>query len=315
MGGTGFFGKAFIKAFLSGRLSSWNVEELMIASRNATAFGEASKFNTVKKISFFDIDLLQAQNMPHSDYLLHFATKSDSRIYQEDPSCQKALIEQNMESFKNLVFRMKRPPKAILFASSGAVYGRQGIAGFNEDSELQSLDGLPLEKKAYGTGKRRAERTFTELSNHVRKISIARCFAFCGPEIPLDQHFVAGNLIKNVLLQQRLLLHAKHEVIRSYLHSEDLVTWLMTVLESGDQKCPIFNVGSDDSISIFELANFLSKYYGLPLDTNEHHSTEVDRYVPNIQKARLMGLTPSRTSLRTIIDTIEGLKNSGQICV
>ena len=60
--------------------------------------------------------------------------------------------------------------------------------------------------------------------------------------------------------------------------------WLMEILSLGNNKCPIFNVGSDDGQSIFEIANALSKIYGLEMSASQPSLEYLDYYVPNIEK-------------------------------
>ena len=217
---------------------------------------------------------------------------------------------ENMKCFKNLIMKMPTSPLAVLFTSSGAVYGSSMCNGFLESNQLGSLTEFSSDRQAYAMGKISAEKIFSEISKYIPRLAIARCFAFCGPEIPLTKHFVAGNMIQNVLKGEPLTLTAKHNVVRSYLHTEELVYWLMEILSLGNNKCPIFNVGSDDGQSIFEIANALSKIYGLEMSASQPSFEYLDYYVPNIEKAGQYGLSPLRSTLKTITETIDELQKS-----
>jgi len=123
------------------------------------------------------------------------------------------------------------------------------------------------------------------------KVSIARCYAFIGKWLPRDQHFAIGNFIKNGLEGNSISVKAKHQVYRSYMYSDDLVIWLMTIAENASSACPIFNVGSDEVISIHDLGELVANYFNVDVQLAKIIDTKVDRYIPSIAKAsKLLGL-------------------------
>ena len=52
---------------------------------------------------------------------------------------------------------------------------------------------------------------------------------------------------KNITVNNSINVH------RAYLNTDDLVNWLIVILKNSSKKCPIYNVGSDKSISIKSL--------------------------------------------------------------
>ena len=99
--------------------------------------------------------------------------------------------------------------------------------------------------------------------------------------------------------------------MRSYMYSDDLVKWLLKIINNCTINCPIYNVGSDDPISIHELASILSKKYDLNVDFKDKIlNKKNDIYIPNIQKAKKeLNLTNNFKSLDAIFKTIDILKN------
>jgi len=93
------------------------------------------------------------------------------------------------------------------------------------------------------------------------------------------------------------------------MYSDDLVRWLLKILGNSNKNCPIYNVGSDDSVSIQSLAYLLGKKYNLCSNKEKVLKNVVDKYIPNIQKAKKeLNLTNRYTSLRAITKTINILK-------
>ena len=139
IGGTGFFGKAFIRAFTAGRLAKWNVHELIITSRNANSFNNREHYQKIANIKFIDININNSTYLPAADYIMHFATPSDAQIYRKDPHGQHQDMIENMKCFKNLIMKMPTSPLAVLFTSSGAVYGSSMCNAFLRATSLARL--------------------------------------------------------------------------------------------------------------------------------------------------------------------------------
>ncbi len=76
---------------------------------------------------------------------------------------------------------------------------------------------------------------------------IARCFAFVGPWLPRDEHFAIGNFIGNALRGEPVEVRARHPVIRSYLHADDLAVWLLRLATAAGDGCETVNVGSGEA--------------------------------------------------------------------
>ena len=61
----------------------------------------------------------------------------------------------------------------------------------------------------------------------------------------------------------------------------------MKILQVSNPDCPIYNVGSDKSITLHELAETIAKKYKVDWQHNiTNLNNVIDRYVPNINKLK-----------------------------
>jgi nucleoside-diphosphate-sugar epimerase len=177
-----------------------------------------------------------------------------------------------------------------LFTSSGAVYGVQppelalvdeGYGGAPDASDAQA---------AYGRAKRASESLCTSVADSGMCCTIARCFAFVGPLLPLDAGYAAGDFLAGALRGGPIEVNGDGTPYRSYLHAADLAAWLWTILLRGES-CRPYNVGSDRALTIAELACRIARLAEPPVavqvrDQVPEPAPPPARYVPSIERAR-----------------------------
>ena len=310
IGGSGFFGKSILDAYQRGLLSPWSIDSIDIIARHASSLQTVAPYLLSSSIRLHNDDIGVASVLPKADYVIHAAASTDASRYLSHGAVEKENILRATLNYCELAKQLHKNSK-IVYASSGAIYGQQpeNMAALSEDTSLGSIDNLALTKRGYAQAKRDGEKLIQDLGKSGVNISIARCFAFVGSYLPLDQHFAIGNFIKNGMHKQSISVNASHPVYRSYMYSDDLVLWLMTIADNATPETPCFNVGSDEAISVLDLAKKVATQFGVKVVHSEQQKVPVDRYIPSIEKARNeLGLKLRFNIEQAIEKTIENLQ-------
>jgi nucleoside-diphosphate-sugar epimerase len=287
IGGSGFFGKSILDCFHRGMLNYWSINKIKIMARDPHRLVKEAPSLINSDIELIPADISNINYLPNADYVIHAAASSNAQNYINSPIQERVNIIAAVSNYCKLAKSFHQKAK-ILYVSSGAVYGKQPPDIENIDENYSYSDSINVEKNKqdYTYAKRDSEKEIIALGLSGLNVSIARCFAFLGPWLPLDQHFAIGNFINDGLNCRSINVQTKHKVYRSYMYADDLVEWLMTIAEKSRTSSPVYNVGSDQSILIDELAQKISTIFGQNAPMYSHESDYIDRYVPNIDKAK-----------------------------
>lgn len=307
IGGSGFFGKSFLDAHRRGLLEPWSIDRVIVVARSASSLREDHPQLVGSGVTLLDADAASADSLPPADFVVHAASTTDARRYAEDPKGERANILGAIDNYARLAERVHRSSR-IVFASSGAVYGQQPpqLPEMPEDFTPAHADTLVDYKRDYAEAKLLSERRIRELGGEGLRTSIARCFAFVGYYLPRDQHFAIGNFLADGLAGRPVRVTARKAVYRSYMHADDLVHWLMTIAEGASKEAPVYNVGSDEALTMAEVAGVVAKRFGVPVEAPIIADPAVDRYIPSIALARRdLGLSLS-LDLEAAVDEVAG---------
>lgn len=315
-GGTGFFGCWLLESFCHiNRALELNARATVL-TRDPEAFARKCPHLAADPA----ITLLQGDvrtfDFPSGEfrYVIHAATEARARQAAEAPLEMLSTIVEGTK--RTLDFATSHGTKTFLLTSSGAVYGKQPSDMTHvPETFLGGPDPLDA-ASVYAEGKRLAEQLCVQYSKQFGiAAKIARCWAFCGPHLPLDEHFAIGNFIGDVLAGRTIQIKGDGTPRRSYLYAADLAVWLWTILFRAPALVPI-NVGSARDLSIQELANLVAATLNpeteIQIAGKPVPGAAPTRYVPSVDRAReMLGLeewTPLEDGIRR---TAEWWKEQG----
>ena len=311
IGGSGFFGKSILDFYVRGGLEKWNVNHLILASRDPDILKEECP-NLLKSngVELLKLDITNCTQIPKAQFVIHAAASTDASNYVNFSEREKKNILIGTENFCSLAKKNLKDSK-IIYVSSGAVYGQQSenISHISENMPLLPIESMPQNKRDYASAKRDSELLIKKLEEYELSVSIARCFAFVGPWLPRNKHFAVGNFIESVKNKTPIIVNSNNLVLRSYMHADDLVEWLMEICSNSRIDCPIYNVGSEDEVSIQFIAKLFAEKYDLELKIPvKCRNNNVDRYIPSTKKARdelsLIQKTNTKDALEKTINDV-----------
>jgi dTDP-glucose 4,6-dehydratase len=306
-GGTGFFGKWLLEVLgAANRAHDLNVEAVVL-SRDPRAFLQAMPHLQHQPWLRFHQGGITTFDAPPGSFshLIHGAASSDARDYARDPQAMhRAMVDGTRRVLETMEIQNSF---RALFLSSGAVYGSQPpeLTHFPEDQPLpgEGNGAAP----SYAQGKREAERLFTGgCRARQAPCPIARCFAFAGPHLPLDQHFAFGNFIRDALQGGPIRVQGDGSPFRSYLYASELAAWLWTLLIRGASTT--YHVGSDQDLSIRDLAKAIGEIAGVATEirAKPNLGQPPSRYVPAVTRIPVtFGLHPTVDLEEAIVRTLK----------
>ncbi len=289
-GGTGFIGTWLVESFLAANLRFRLNSSLTVLSRDSAAFlKKCPHLANEASLEFVEGDVRTFPFPPgRFDFVIHGGTTASAKQAVADPLELFSTIVAGTD--RVLQFAKRTGARSVLFTSSGAVYGAQppSISHISEE-----FDGAPdplNPGSVYAEGKRAAEQLCClYLNQHGLATKIARCFAFVGPHLPLDAHFAIGNFISDAMNHRDVVILDDGTPKRSYLYASDLAVWLWTILFQG-KPGRAYNVGSEDSLSILQLAHLVSSILNpsvkISVRREPKPGSKILQYVPCTARSR-----------------------------
>ena len=299
-GGTGFFGCWLLETFLWANDRLKLDASVVVLTRDRTAFGrKASHLACHPAVTLHDGDVRTFEFVDGTlSHVIHAGTETTAPVNQGD---RIRVFDTIVDGTRRVLECARRAGASrFLLTSTGGVYGRQP-AGLTHVPEEFSGGPDPADAGYAGAEAKRAAETLCGLyaDRHLQP-TIARCFAFVGPYLPLDARFAAGSFIRDALEGGPIRVSGDGTPWRSYLYAADLAIWLWTILLRGQAMRP-YNVGSAEALTIEELAHLVARTLapgapGAPVTVARAAAAGVaaERYVPAVTRADTeLGLRPT----------------------
>ena len=289
-GGTGFIGTWLLETLSWLNKNSNQPCRVYVPTRNPEAFArKAPHLAANSEIVLLPGDIA---NFKYPDdecnFIIHAAAPAEPRALIHDSLGVAETIVRGTRRVLELA--TQKNIEGFLFVSSGAVYGVQPPDLERIPEDYLGAPDVTNIRSAYGEAKRYAEMLCTLYhQRHGLPIHIARPFTFVGPYQDLNAGFAITDFMRDGLQGKPLTIHGDGTTVRSYCYAADLTAMLWKILLQSPVG-RVYNVGSDESISILELANkviaFLDTSVEVIVMSKPGIKSEPVRYVPDSNRGR-----------------------------
>lgn len=290
-GGTGFIGTWLLETILWLNHNSKQPCKVYVPTRNPEAFArKAPHLAANPEIVLVQGDIADFKYPDEAcDFIIHAATPAEPKVLMNDALGAAETIISGTRRVLELA--AEKNIESFLFLSSGAVYGTQPPELEGMPEEYLGAPDITNIRSAYGEAKRYAEMLCTLYHQRYGvPIHIARPFTFVGPYQNLDSGFAITDFIRDGLRGAPLTIQGDGTTLRSYCHAADMTAMLWKILFQGPVG-RVYNVGSDEPISILELANKVVTFLDNPVEVMVMSKPTIKskpaRYVPDINRGRL----------------------------
>jgi len=241
------------------------------------------------------------------DVVLHFAANPEVRMELNNPD---QCFRQNVVATHNVLefFRESRA-KRLVFASTSTVYGEAKTLPTPEDY-------TPLEPiSIYGASKLAGEALVSSYCHTFDKKGIILRFAnVIGPR---SRHGVVSEFIARLDQNpSELPILGDGTQNKSYIYIDDCINAVVATLNHANEVVEVFNVGSEDSLTVKEIGATVAKKMGLPdlplrfnggLDDGRGWIGDVKSMLLDVSRLKSLGWRPKLNSRSAVEKTVEGI--------
>jgi UDP-glucose 4-epimerase len=250
-----------------------------------------------------------AEHVDRCDAIVHLAAAVGVRLIVESPV---RTIETNIRGTEIILGLAAKKKKLVLIPSTSEVYGKSAKVPFCEDDDLVMG---PTTKGRWSYACSKAIDEFLALAYWKEKqlpVIVVRLFNTVGPRQTGRYGMVLPNFVRQALSGKPLTVFGTGKQSRCFGYVGDVVAGLGQLLRAPEAVGQVFNIGSNEEVTIEGLAQRVIRLTGsksqvtyVPYDqAYEEGFEDMLRRVPSLEKiSKLIGYRPL-TTLDQIIERV-----------
>jgi UDP-glucose 4-epimerase len=317
-GGAGFIGSHLSDAYLERGDDVFIIDDLSTGSFQNIAHlkGNPHFHYTIDSVHNQPVT---AELVDQCDVIFHLAAAVGVKLIVESPV---RTIETNVRGTEVILALANKKKKPVLVASTSEVYGLSMDVPFREDGNL--VMGATVKGRwSYACSK--AIDEFLALAYWREKklpTRVVRLFNTVGPRQTGQYGMVIPTFVKQALAGRPITVYGDGTQTRCFGYVGDIVGALVKLMDHEGAVGEVFNIGSNEEVSILELAQRIkeltrseSEIVMVPYaEAYEEGFEDMPRRVPDISKVdALVGFRPQMTLdgiLKSVIDYQSGRMSS-----
>lgn len=315
-GGAGFIGSHLVEQLLMDGAHVTVVDDLSTGDEANLSRAKSRAGERLQFIQSTVSGALTRANIPRLNEIYHMAAAVGVRLIVENA---RKSIENNIFETEAAIRWALRDDAKLLVASSSEVYGKGIRVPFSEEDDVV-FGPTTSSRWSYGYSKALDEfLTLAAVSESKLQSVIVRFFNTVGPRQNGQWGMVLPRFIQSALGGRPLEVHGDGSQQRCFCDVRDVTPALIRLLRTTDCLGRIFNIGSDEMISMQALAQRVIRVTGSQ-SRIEHVSYEqvfgkgfedLKLRQPNLQRIRqAIGFASTISLDTTIIDIVASLQGS-----
>ena len=313
-GGAGFIGSHLTERLLELGHEVVVLDNLSTGRAANLAHLEGHSRLTIRVGSITD-PILLAEVINGVDVIYHMAAAVGVKLVADDPV---RTIETNIYPTEVLLRLAAQGKQRVFLASTSEVYGKNPKERWTEEEDLHFG---PTSRPRWAYGCSKAIDEFLALAYHRKfglPVAIGRFFNVVGPRQVGHYGMVIPRFVDQALSGGPVVVYDDGEQVRCFGHVREVVEAVIGLVETPAAHGSVFNIGSDEPVSIRGLAEEIIRRVDpkiaiefLPYrDAYGDDFEDVRRRVPDVSRlAEILGRKPSMR-LGEILDDIIHWKRS-----
>ena len=307
-GGAGFIGSHLAEALLAGGHKVSVIDDLSTGAMDNIAHLKADQGFEYVIDTILNAPLL-AELVDRADVVFHLAAAVGVRLIVDSPV---RTITTNIGGTEAVLVQAAKKSKKVILASTSEVYGKANKVPFSEGDDLVMG---PTTKGRWSYAASKAVDEFLGLAYYKEKglpVVVVRLFNTVGPRQTGRYGMVLPTFVRQALAGEPLTVFDDGCQSRCFSFVGDVVKALVELSLLDRAPGQVYNVGSDQEISILELAELVKEMAGadspirmIPYDeAYEEGFEDMRRRVPDLSKIKAaIGYQPG-TDIRGIISSV-----------
>ena len=315
-GGAGFIGSYLVEQLLAHGARVTVVDDLSTGDKVNLDHARSMAGERLQFIHATVSHALTQNTIPRCDEIYHLAAAVGVRLIVERAGQS---IETNVLETSAVLRWALRDNAQLLVASSSEVYGKGVRVPFVESDDVVFGPTTSL-RWSYGYSKALDEfLTLAAVAQYKLRAVVVRFFNTVGPRQKGDWGMVLPRFIQAALAGTPLEVHGDGYQQRCFCDVRDIAPALLRLLRSAECMGKVFNMGSDDMISMQKLAERVIRVTG---STSRIHNVSYEQVFgkgfedlkvrqPSLQKIKVaIGFAPVISLDTTIADIAASLRGA-----
>jgi len=308
-GGAGFIGSHLVE-----RCISENVETVILDDLSTGSMENIKAHLHDKRVKFVEGSILDESLIrsliQNTDAVIHLAAAVGVRLVIDRPI---HTIETNIHGTSNILAAAKSCNCPVLIASSSEVYGISEQIPFKED-DFVMLGPTRKSRWSYACTKALDEwMALAYATEHGLPVVICRLFNTVGPRQTGRYGMVLPTFISQALSGKPITVFGDGNQTRCFLHVKDTVDAIFRIMHEPAALGLVFNIGSQEEITINQLARMVTDISGIHADIDHipyekaygEGFEDLRRRVPDISKLqRIIGFKPQFNTREIVKDIL-----------